>query len=121
VEASGVKVTEISILLIIVLAAVVSNLHAQVKSLREWNACLRSERDLWIDKATVKQGIGLLGREREPHKAPENANPAPKIVSRSTLEQRAAEKARTSPVEHVEKVVPRSVIEKAKGIIDRNN
>jgi hypothetical protein len=97
--------------------------RAQSITLKEWNAHLRIDRNLWRDKATTKQGIGLLGQERRTPKPPENANPTPTFVTRATLEQRHAEKpadSKSSPIDvSVTSVTqpPRPIVAKAREIL----
>lgn len=106
---------------IILLVGLSAYLFGRNGVLRDFNSTLKTDRDMWIDKATVKQGIGLLGQERKTAPTPKNHNPQPVVVMRGELEQRAAEKsaekARTSPIDTSVKSV-RSTVEKAREILD---
>lgn len=115
----------------IICVGVCAYLYAQNRSLREWNQVLKEDRDLWRDKATVKSGIGLLGKEREPAKPPKNINPQPKVMLRGDLAKRfeearaeaedeRVEQARpvTSPVDISVKSVTPPIVAKAREILE---
>jgi hypothetical protein len=86
--------------------AAIGFLYADRKRLAEWNSVLKQERDEWRDKATVKQGIGLVGQERKVPPPPANKNPQPKVVSRADLQRRHAEEVARQEDERVENAIP---------------
>lgn len=88
------------------LSALSAYLYADRKRLAEWNVVLKQERDEWRDKATVRQGIGLVGKEREPVKPPENKNPRQHFPGRAAFQDRLAEMQAKQQDEQFENAKP---------------
>ena len=116
----------ICVILLAITVGLAAYFYSQARSLREWNTLLTQDRDLWRDKAVVKQGIGLLGKERAtPHK-PTNKTPQAKVVTRNELAQRYEDSMKDADADRFEdakrtsavNISGNSIVTRAKEILD---